>query len=68
MDYVREQLFDEVNKFFVGPRSDTDPLPVGNSPLDMYTAGILFPKSAPHDELDKDENDGGEDSKGRFSA
>ncbi len=63
MDYVREQLLDEVNKFFVGPRSDTDPLPINNSPLDMYTAGILFPKSAPHDELDKDENDGREDSK-----
>ena len=63
MDHVREQLLDEVNKFFVGPRSDTDLLPEGNSPLDMYTAGILFPKSALHNELDKDESDSGEDSK-----
>ena len=63
MDYVREQLLDEVKKFFVGPRSDTDPLPEGNTPLDMYTSGILFPKSAPQDDLDKDGKDGGEDSK-----
>jgi len=63
MDYVREQLLDEVNKFFVGPRSDTDPLPVGNTPLEMYTAGILFPKSAPQNDLDKDGKDGSEDAK-----
>lgn len=60
MDLIREQLLDEVNKFFVGPRSDTDPLPEGNLPLDMYTAGILFPKSAPHDDLDEDENSDGD--------
>ena len=62
MDYVREQLLDEVKKFFVGPRSENDPIPVGNMPLDVYTAGILFPKSAPQDELDR-EGRYGEDSK-----
>ena len=62
MDYVREQLLDEVRKFFVGPRSDNDPIPVDNMPLDVYTAGILFPKSAPQDELDL-EGRYGEDSK-----
>jgi len=62
MDYVREQLLDEVEKFFVGPRSTDDPLPEGNTPLSMYTSGILFPKSAPQDALDKDGKDDGGNS------
>ena len=63
MDYVRKQLLEEVNAFFVGPRSDTDPLPEGNTPIDMYVSGILFPRSAPQDDLDKDAKDGGDDAK-----
>ena len=59
---VREQLLDEVEKFFVGPRSGTDPLPEGNMPLDVYTAGILFPKRAPPDELDREGKDDGGNS------
>ena len=62
MEHVREQLLDEVKKFFVGPRSSTDELPEGNMPLDVYTAGILFPKSAPQDELDREGKDDGSNS------
>ena len=63
MDYVREQLLEEINTFFVGPRSDTDPLPEGNAPIDMYVSGILFPRNAPQDDFDKDANDGDGDAK-----
>ena len=56
MSDVREELLDEVKKFFVGPRTDDDPLPPGNAPLDMYTSGILFPMDAPLDDADKDED------------
>ena len=68
MDYVRSQLLEEVRNFFAGPRSPKDPIPEGNAPLDMYTTGILFPRSAPKDELDTEGRDDGssteEDSQG----
>jgi|APSaa5957512535_1039671.scaffolds.fasta_scaffold03816_2 hypothetical protein len=56
MSDVRFDLLDEVRKFFVGPRTEGDPLPEGNTPLDMYTSGILFPMEAPLEDVDKDEN------------
>lgn len=59
MDHIRNQLLGDVRDFFVGPRSDDDLIPKGNSPLDMYTAGILFPKSTPTDELDSEGRDDG---------
>jgi len=58
MDEIRQQLLDEVSKFFVGPRSNADPLPTGNMPLDMYTTGILFPMDAPQEDIDKEGSDG----------
>lgn len=63
MDQIRDQLLEEVRKFFVGPRSDNDPLPEGNAPLDMYTSGILFPMNAPQEDLDKEGAEGGEEGK-----
>jgi len=60
MDQIRDQLLEEVRKFFVGPRSKNDPLPKGNTPLDMYTTGILFPMNAPQEDLDKESKDGEE--------
>ena len=57
MDPIREQLLQEVKEFFVGPRSDTDPLPMGNTPLGMYTSGILFPMDALLEDIDKEGNE-----------
>ena len=57
MSDIRHELLDEVQKFFVGPRTDDDPLPVGNAPLDIYTSGILFPMDAPLEDADNDNED-----------
>ena len=58
-DNIRTQLVDEVNKFFVGPRSENELLPADNFPLDIYTAGILFPISAPKVDSDSNDDDSG---------
>ena len=53
---IREELVDEVRKYFVGPRSGDDETLQNDDPLNTYTTGILFPTSTPQDELDKDED------------
>ncbi len=60
IDTIREQLLAEVREFFVGPRNDNELLPRGNTPLDMYNAGILFPASAPHEDMDDEGKEDGE--------
>ncbi len=60
MSDVRNELLDEVRNFFVGPRTEDDPLPKGNAPLDIYTSGILFPMDAPLEDIDKEGNDANE--------
>ena len=57
---VRDLVLDEVRTFFVGPRSADESLPTGNTPLDMYSSGILFPKDAPHEDADSADEDGEE--------
>ena len=63
MDGIREELLDEVRKFFVGPRSGDDETLDVNKPLDMYTTGVLFPTNTPQEEGDKDDDKdaGGDD-------
>ena len=56
MDDIRDELTDEVRKYFVGPRSGDDETLQNDDPLNTYTTGILFPTSTPQDELDKDED------------
>jgi hypothetical protein len=58
-DKIRNQFVDEVNAFFVGPRSENELLPAENFPLDIYTTGILFPKSAPKLDAESNDNDTG---------
>ena len=53
---IREELVDEVRKYFVGPRSGDDETLQNDDPLNTYTTGILFPTSTPQDELDKDDD------------
>ena len=60
-DSINDQLLDEVTKFFVGPRNETDSIPEGNTPLDVYTSGILFPMSTPKEDLDNEHNDNGDE-------
>jgi len=60
-DSINDQLLDEVTKFFVGPRNETDFIPEGNTPLDVYTSGILFPMSTPKEDLDNEHNDNGDE-------
>lgn len=62
MDQIGEQLLGEVTKFFAGPRSNADPIPAGNSPLDMYTTGILFPINIPQNDVSAEDN---EDAEGK---
>lgn len=57
---MRGNLIDEVRKFFVGPRSTAELLPRGSLPLDMYNAGILFPKNSPPGDSDKTDGDAGD--------
>lgn len=54
----REQLVDGVKEFLVGPIHN-EKLSEKNQPLEMYTSGVLFPKSTPQDELDKEGKDDG---------
>ena len=60
---IREKFLDEVNAFFVGPRSQNELLPIDNLPLDIYTAGILFPISAPKEDSDSNDDDKGSNDK-----
>ena len=57
---VRDFMLKEVREFFVGPRSVDESLPRGNTPLDMYSSGILFPKDSPHEDADGEDEDGEE--------
>ena len=56
---IRLQLLEETEKFFVGPRTDDERLPEGNSPHQTYTTGILFPQNTPPEQQDdgSDETD-----------
>ena len=55
---TRKLLLDEVRAFFVGPRSADETIPHGNTPIDMYSAGILFPRSTPLEDTDREDGEG----------
>lgn len=55
---ARHFLLKSVRESFVGPRNGTDEaLPPPNTPLDMYSAGILFPKNTQFADTDSESND-----------